>query len=119
MFDAELLKRLNHCRYTGLETYRRHKFGSMVRIFECKATGRIRLVGCDPILGPVAGLIVNPYNRVRTYTVEAVFTLESHRRQGYARQLLAVARVTLGTVQHNGNLTADGRAWRDSVESLK
>jgi GNAT superfamily N-acetyltransferase len=119
MFDAELLKRLNHCRYTGLETYRRHGFGRMVRIFECKDTRRVRLVACDPIQGPVAGLIVNPHNRKRTYTIEGVYTTASHRRQGYAKQLLAVARVTLGTVQHNGNLTPDGKAWRDSVEGLK
>jgi GNAT superfamily N-acetyltransferase len=119
MFDAELLKRLNRCRYTGLEYRKKHQFGRVVTMFECSATRRVRVIAYDATGEPVAGLIVNPYNRVRTYTIEGIYTTASHRRQGYAKQLLVVARVTLGTVQHNGNLTADGKAWRDSVEGLK
>jgi GNAT superfamily N-acetyltransferase len=118
MFDNELLKPFNMCSYTGLEQRKRHVFGQSVVIFECKETRRVRLLACDPSGAIVAGLLVNPYNRVRTYQIDAVYTLEEHRRLGIAKQLLAVARFTLGTIQHSENLTINGKAWRDSVEGL-
>lgn len=118
MFDSELLKPMNHCSYTGLERFKRHNFGRSVRIFECTNSQRVRVIVCDTS-GAIAGLMVNPHGRKRTYTIEAVYTEPNHRRKGLARQLLAVARLTLGTVQHNENLTIDGKAWRNSVEGFK
>lgn len=119
MFDAELLKPFNQCPYTGLEGRVKHIFGPMVRIYQCKDKRRVRLLAQDSQGATVAGLIINPHNLKRTYTIEGVYTLEGHRRQGFAKQLLAVARFTLGAVKHSDNLTPDGKAWRDSVESLK
>jgi len=119
MFDAELLKPFMMCPYIGLEKRVKHTFGPAVKIYECYQTRKIRLVAYNVSGEAVGGMIINPYNRVRTYQIDAVYTLESHRRQGLAKQLLLVARYTLGTVNHGDNLTVSGKAWRDSVENLK
>lgn len=119
MFDRNLLKPFCMCPYTRLEKRVAHIFGSAVKIYQCKETRKIRLVVYNEAGAPVAGLLVNPYNRVKTYTIDAVYTLTAYRRMGYAKQLLAVARFTLGTVKHSDNLTGIGEQWRNSVESLK
>lgn len=107
------------CSYTGLESRVWHVFGPQVKVYKCIDTNRHRLVAHDSDGVPVSALLVNPHNRVRTYQVDAVYTLPEARRQGYAKQLLAVARHTLGTVNHSQNMTKNGLAWRNSVEGLK
>jgi hypothetical protein len=52
-------------------------------------------------------------------TITSVYTVPSKRRQKIAKQLLLVARLTLGSVYHNDHLTVSGKLWRDSVENLK
>jgi hypothetical protein len=119
MFDSGILKPFMMCPYMGLEKRVKHIFGPTVKIYECKDTRKIRLVAYNAVGLPVSGLIINPYNRVRTYQIDAIYTRERFRRQGMAKQLLLVARYTFGTVNHNDNLTISGRLWRDSVENLK
>ncbi len=122
MFDMEILKPRSMCKHTQLEKLISHQFGRCVKIFECKQTRKIRLVYCSGTSAhaiAVSALLLNPYNRVRTYQIDGVFTLKGNRRKGYAKQLLAVARYVIGTVKHSDNLTESGEAWLNSVEGLK
>lgn len=118
MFDAELLKPQNRCSYTGMEKQRPHLFGVSLRIFECVDTGKIRLIAFNTVSEPVSALFLDPLGQKRTYTVKAVYTAPQERRQGLARQLLAVSRLLIGTVKHGQDFTDDGLLWRDSVEML-
>lgn len=119
MFDETLIKPRNMCKHTALEKLVWHTFGKAVKVFKCKESGKFRLVAHDSLGEPVSGLLINPYTRVRTYQIDGVYTSDSYRRLGYAKQLLAIARHMFGTVKHSDNLTVDGKAWRNSVEGLK
>ena len=118
MFDNTILKPFSMCPHTGLEKRVKHIFGQNVSIFECKDSRKIRLIAYNDSGEAVSGLMVNPYSQVKTYTIDAVYTKPLERRRGLAKQLLAVARFTLGIVKHNEHLTNSGEAWRDSVEML-
>lgn len=50
-----------------------------------------------------------------TGAIESVHVLPDYRRQGIARQLLALARHAGFTVRHSDDLTPDGQAWAQSV----
>ncbi len=119
MFDKEILKPLSMCKYTELERVIKHDFGRCVKIYQCKLTNKVRVIyhsGTSSHAVAVSGLLLNPYNSVRTYQIDAVFTLKGNRRKGYARQLLAVARHVFGTVRHGQNFTTAGKAWKESVK---
>ena len=118
MFDKELLQGQSCCEYTGLETQKPHAFGKALRIFICKSTGVVRLLAYNDLNQAVSGLIIDPDGQKRTYTIKGIFTLDTYRRKGYAKQLLAVSRMLIGTVKHSDLLTIEGEKWRDSVEML-
>ena len=50
-----------------------------------------------------------------TGIVESVAVHPDYRRQGIARQLLAIGRAYCGHIRHSENLTPDGHAWAHSV----
>ncbi len=54
----------------------------------------------------------------KTHVITSVYTKPRARRKKIAKQLLLVARLTLGTVYHSDNLTSSGKLWRDSVEAV-
>lgn len=118
MFDNTLLAPFNKCQHMVVEKHVKHVFGKAVKIFKCDHTRKVRLVAYNEMREPVSALLINPHHMVRTYHIDAVFTTESHRRQGMARQLLAVARFIYGSVYHSDNLTIEGEKWRDSVEGI-
>lgn len=118
MFDTSILKHRNQCQYTGIEKEIRHDFTRRLKIFQCKDTRRVRLIFCDVLNEPLSGLIIDPFNQIRSYTITGVYTLPEHRRNGMAKQMLAIARHLFGNVKHSDNLTEDGKAWRDSVEGI-
>lgn len=118
MFDSELLKPQNRCAYTGVEKQKPHQFGSGLRIYECVETGKIRLLSYNSPSEPVSALFLDPLGQKRTYTIKAVYTAPQERRKGKARELLAVARMLIGTVKHSDDLTVTGLAWRDKVECI-
>lgn len=115
MFDATTLKAVNS--YKLVESKQKHNFGPSVHIL--KATnGSYRFCYVSQ-----NGCCLEPYGAClvvdETGTIESVYTMPEHRRQGIAKQLLAIAKVYVGDVKHSDNLTTEGRLWRDSVESLK
>lgn len=67
---------------------------------------------------PVAGILLQPLGTGKGYQISHVYTVEGHRRCGYARSLLFVARQHWNKVIHSDNLTTLGKLWRDGVEGL-
>ena len=115
MFDASTLKPINS--YRTLETLSPHRFGLEVEILKA-SNGSHRFCHIAPQGGELS-----PYDSCLIVgadkTIVSVYTKPDKRRQGIAKQLLVIARLTLGTVYHSDNLTEKGRLWRNSVENLK
>ncbi len=66
-------------------------------------------------------LWLHPKNK-RSYVIAEAYTVESLRRQGYAKQLLAVARVMFKNVHHSEFLTESGKEfakYNDTCVSLQ
>lgn len=112
MFNARTLKPQNQ--YKQLETALPHQFGGNVEIlkspgncyrfcFKSEPSAKLVLFDSCLIIGADKVII-------------SVYTAPAKRRLGLAKQLLAVAKVTLPYVYHSQHLTTLGEAWRDSVE---
>ena len=65
---------------------------------------------------PVSGLQVVSRDR-KTAIVANVYTVASHRREGWATELLRHAKQDFKTVQHAAeeDLSTSGKKWRDNV----
>ena len=96
MFDKELLKECNGCVYTGVETVKRISLFSDVSVYESKTQEHhnIRLVFSDNGVS-VCGVLLRKHNKSKfnDYVVSGVFTNNNVRLRGYAKGLLAVAKM--------------------------
>ena len=114
MFDATTLKPLNS--YKFLETKKAHNFGPEVEILHATVNSYrfCHKANDGDVLNPYDCCLIIGSDKV----IQSEYTRPDKRRQGIAKQLLLVARLTLGTVYHSDNLTEKGRLWRDSVEAI-
>lgn len=96
MFDSEILKGCNDCSYTGIETVKRLSLFDGVCIYESKTQEHhnIRLVLSDNAIG-VCVVLLRKHNKSKfnDYVVSGVFTNNNVRLIGYARGLIAVAKM--------------------------
>ena len=96
MFDSELLKECNGCAYTGVETVKRLSLFDGVCLYESKTQEHhnIRLVFNDNGVS-VCGVLLRKHNKSKfnDYVVSGVFTNNNVRLRGYARGLIAVAKM--------------------------
>lgn len=96
MFDKELLKPINSCTYTGVETVKHIPLFDDVSVYESKTQEHhnIRLVFSDNGVS-VCGVLLRKHNKSKfnDYVVSGVFTNKNVRLRGYARGLIAVAKM--------------------------
>ena len=96
MFDNELLKGCNGCAYTGVEAVKRLSLFDGVCLYESKTQEHhnIRLVFNDNGVS-VCGVLLRKHNKSKfnDYVVSGVFTNNNVRLRGYARGLIAVAKM--------------------------
>lgn len=96
MFDKELLKPINSCAYTGVETVKRLSLFDGVCIYESKTQEHhnIRLVFSDNGVS-VCGVLLRKHNKSKfdDYVVAGVFTKNNVRLKGYAKGLITVAKM--------------------------
>lgn len=96
MFDKELLKECNGCAYTGVETVKSVSLFSDVSVYESKTQEHhnIRLVFSDNGVS-VCGVLLRKHNKSKfnDYVVSGVFTINNVRLKGYAKGLIAVAKM--------------------------
>ena len=96
MFDNELLKPINGCAYTGVETVKGMPLFNDVSVYESKTQEHhnIRLVFSDNGVS-VCGVLLRKHNKSKfnDYVVSGVFTDNNVRLKGYAKGLLAVAKM--------------------------
>lgn len=114
-FSSELLKPINQCNNTAIES----PFNSplkCVKIYK-DSQNRLRLVYYKDSK-PLCGLLLEFLGKRSGYIIKGVYTASESRRMGLARQLLVYSRLYCGKVRHSDNLTAEGKAWRDSVEGI-
>ena len=67
---------------------------------------------------PVSGMTLRSkraYRGQQTATIDRVFTLPEHQRQGYAREIMDYARSHFRRVKHSKDLTDMGRLWKRGV----
>lgn len=109
MFDKELLKGCNGCAYTGVETVKRLSLFSDVSVYESKTQEHhnIRLVFSDNGVS-VCGVLLRKHNKSKfnDYVVSGVFTDNNMRLRGYARGLIAVAKMWVRE-EHKASLCLD------------
>ena len=96
MFDKELLKPINGCAYTGVETVKHIPLFDDVSVYESKTQEHhnIRLVFSDNGVS-VCGVLLRKHNKSKfnDYVVSGVFTDKNVRLKGYAKGLIAVAKM--------------------------
>lgn len=96
MFDKELLKPINSCAYTGVETVKHIPLFDDVSVYESKTQEHhnIRLVFSDNGVS-VCGVLLRKHNKSKfnEYVVSGVFTINNMRLKGYAKGLIAVAKM--------------------------
>lgn len=96
MFDKELLKPINSCVYTSVETVKHIPLFDDVSVYESKTQEHhnIRLVFSDNGVS-VCGVLLRKHNKSKfnEYVVSGVFTINNMRLRGYARGLIAVAKM--------------------------
>lgn len=96
MFDKELLKECNGCAYTGVETVKRIPLFDDVSVYESKTQEHhnIRLVFSDNGVS-VCGVLLRKHTKSKfnEYVVSGVFTINNMRLRGYAKGLIAVAKM--------------------------
>lgn len=96
MFDKELLKGCSACYYTGSETVKRLSLFDGVCIYESKTQEHhnIRLVFSVNGVS-VCGVLLRKHNKSKfnDYVVSGVFTNNNVRLKGYAKGLIAVAKM--------------------------
>ena len=109
MFDKELLKEANCCAYTGVETIKHIPLFDGVSVYESKTQEHhnIRLVFSDNGVS-VCGVLLRKYNKSKfnDYVVSGVFTIKNMRLKGYAKGLIAVAKM-LVREEHKAKLCLD------------
>ena len=109
MFDKELLKEANCCAYTGVETIKHIPLFDGVSVYESKTQEHhnIRLVFSDNGVS-VCGVLLRKYNKSKfnAYVVSGVFTIKNMRLKGYAKGLIAVAKM-LVREEHKAKLCLD------------
>ena len=109
MFDKELLKPINSCVYTSVETVKHIPLFDDVSVYESKTQEHhnIRLV--FSVNGAsVCGVLLRKHNKSKfnDYVVSGVFTLNNMRLRGYARGLIAVAKMW-AREEHKAKLCLD------------
>lgn len=96
MFDKELLKPINSCAYTSVETVKHIPLFDDVSVYESKTQEHhnIRLVFSDNGVS-VCGVLLRKHNKSKfnEYVVSGVFTNNNVRLRGYAKGLIAVAKM--------------------------
>lgn len=107
MCDISLLNDSNNCFLTA---YERPLFNKSFLSFGLQAykdnLGNIRV-----IMPNICAVLLERTGK--SYTVSHIFTVESERRKGYARQLLAACSIALKClIRHSDNLTSDGQAFK-------
>lgn len=109
MFDKELLKECNACAYTGVETVKSVSLFSDVSVYESKTQEHhnIRLVFSDNGVS-VCGVLLRKHNKSKfnAYVVSGVFTDKNVRLKGYAKGLIAVAKMYVRN-EHKAALCLD------------
>lgn len=117
MFDQKLLANLGECPYTGFEKLCKrdmifHRFTPEVAIYESNSEKTIRLLYRDPETKKfTSGLLLNRLHNSRVYDIQGVYTLPEHRCKGYAKGLLAVAKICFKDVRHSPYLTDLGEKF--------
>lgn len=116
-YDA-LLGGQNGCGFTSVEQKVSTGFPGVAMYKD--ANGRVRL-NYSTMGECISGLLLHPLGKTPAsgYVIAHVFTLDGHRRCGYAQSLLFVARKMLTKINHNDNLTPLGQLWLNKVEGLK
>jgi hypothetical protein len=96
VFDKELLKGCNECAYTGIETVKHISLFDDVSVYESRTQEHhnIRLVFSDNGIG-VCGVLLRKHNKSKfnDYVVSGVFTDNNVRLKGYAKGLIALAKM--------------------------
>lgn len=109
MFDKELLKPINSCVYTSVETVKHIPLFDDVSVYESKTQEHhnIRLV--FSVNGAsVCGVLLRKHNKSKSndYVVSGVFTDNNVRLKGYAKCLIAVAKMYVRN-EHKAALCLD------------
>lgn len=92
----------------------RHGFGENVVIFKSRDSYRFCHIDKEGVNLPYDSCLTVD----RDGYILSVYTKPKVRRMKLAKQLLLIAKLTLGKVRHSDNITKSGRLWRDSVEGL-
>lgn len=110
MSESCILAPINACRFTGLESpHHLRAFAQYgVRVY-ADTFGRLRIVSPDK----TTGLLLEKEGK--DWRICQVYTLAEYRRQGKARQLLALSRKVLGAVRHGYHQTNLGSLWSNAV----
>lgn len=119
MFTAKILAPINQCPLTSLETELKSPVEFALRFSDDK--GRKRFIALDPETNkPCAALFLQPYGDGQ-WSIDGMYTRPSHRRKGYIKGLVAVAKFTLReqNVFWSQNLTKSGKATVESIEGVK
>ena len=103
MSDQRVIAPFNQCELTGLETQKPCNFPDVVHYVD--HVGRVRLVYKN-----ICGVILDVDG-----TIDQVYTVPSERKQGLAKQILALAVVLGYKPKHSDYLTTDGAAFAANV----
>lgn len=113
MFDNEILKPINECKYTSVEKPCKSPVKE-VKIYK-DDRNKVRLVYIDAF-GAISGLLIEKEYQTKYYTVQGVYTLPEFRKQAIAKSLLAIARIVFKDVRHSDYLTEDGKKFAKVVD---
>ena len=109
MFDSEILKGCNECVYTGVETIKHISLFDDVSVYESRTQEHhnIRLVLSVDSIG-VCGVLLRKHTKSKfnDYVVSGVFTDKNVRLKGYAKGLIAVAKMYVRN-EHKAALCLD------------
>lgn len=109
MFDKELLKPINGCVYTSVETIKHIPLFDDVSVYESKTQEHhnIRLVFSDNGVS-VCGVLLRKHTKSKfnDYVISGVFTDNNVRLKGYAKGLIAVAKMYVRN-EHKASLCLD------------
>lgn len=73
--------------------------------------GRNRFVCSNDNGIVICGLLTERLTKAPTHTITAMYTTKEHRRKGYMRNLVAVAKTTLDCIEFSHYLSDDGEAF--------
>jgi hypothetical protein len=104
-----LLSKINQHSKTSIEKYVYCPFPCVSHYQDDR--GRNRFVYSDKHSGqPICGLLTEQETK-GLHTITALLTREGSRRKGYAKDLVAVAKITLKRIEHSTHLSNDGYAF--------